>query len=425
MVHEVDGGFSRRRLLRAGGVLAVGALAACGSNTGRGSSGESGGRPRLNQWYHQYGEPGTQQAVTRYAKAYDKADVTVSWKLGNYDQTTAAALLTDNGPDVFEFANGAGIDMIRGGQVADLTSLLGSARSDFNPTLLRRLTYQDKLYAIPQVVDVQLLVYRKSLLSKAGVTPPKTLEDLITAAGRLTRGKTKGLFLGNDGGAALLGPNLLWSVDLDLLTEDDAFGFDDPRAAKVFGMLRDLFTSGHLLLGAPKDWADPAALIGGLCAMQYTGLWTFPALQKALGDDFGCLPWPATSGGRPSVPMGAYASCVSTRSKDVEAAKQFVKWLWVDRTQDQLDFATAYGAHLPARRSLLAKADLFKKGPYADAAQYATRYGRVQAPVLWTPKCQTAFSDMLTRIVKDGADPMSEIRRLKPVVDAEVKRVKG
>ncbi|MCU1652862.1 MAG: hypothetical protein JWQ60_4011, partial [Pseudonocardia sp.] len=89
---------SRRRLLAAGGGLAATAvLAACGSNTGRGGPGAASA---LSQWYHQYGEPGTEQAVQRYAAAYDRAKVTVQWRPGDYDRQTAAALLTDDGPDV-------------------------------------------------------------------------------------------------------------------------------------------------------------------------------------------------------------------------------------------------------------------------------------------------------------------------------------
>ena len=71
---------SRRQVLALGGGLgALGALAACGSNTGRegaapapSGSGSAGGgtKPTLNQWYHQYGEAGTQQAVQKYAKDY-------------------------------------------------------------------------------------------------------------------------------------------------------------------------------------------------------------------------------------------------------------------------------------------------------------------------------------------------------------------
>ena len=428
-----SGSLSRRQLLALGGsAAAVGALAACGGNTGRdsgaatgGTAAGSGAKPDLAQWYHQYGEAGTQKAVEGYAKAYPYANVKVTWKPGDYDQTTAASLLTESGPDVFEFGNGPTIDMIKGKQVTDLTDLFGDTKDDFNPSVLKRMTYDGKIWAIPQVVDMQLLVYRKSLLDKAGIKPPETITDLWAAAKALTTDKVKGLFVGNDGGVGLLGGPMLWSAGLDYHTEDNRFGFDDPRAVAAFRKLRELFTSKSLLLGAPKDWFDGAALAQGLTAMQFTGLWTFPDLSKGLGDDFGAIPWPASDGGAKSVPVGAYGSAVSTRSKNVDAAKKFAKWLWIEQTDKQLDFATAFGFHIPARKSLVGKAQTLKSGPAADAARYAVDYGHAQSPILWTPKSATAFGDMMSRIVKDGADPTSEIATVKAVVEAELKRVLG
>src|SRR4051794_14290236 len=179
---------SRRALLTAG--VGAGLLTACGSNTGRG--GDSGAGPVLSQWYHQYGEAGTEQAVKRYAAAYDKAKVSVQWIPGDYDKKSAAALLTGSGPDVFEYGNGPTIDMIKGGQVVDLTDAVGDAKTDFTPSLIDRVTYEGKIWAIPQVTDMQLLVYRKSLLQKAGVKPPQSLDELLAAAKALTTKKVKG-----------------------------------------------------------------------------------------------------------------------------------------------------------------------------------------------------------------------------------------
>ncbi|OFE17296.1 sugar ABC transporter substrate-binding protein [Humibacillus sp. DSM 29435] len=423
---------NRRSLFALGGAVAVtGALAACGGNTGRetatggGTSGGGGGsKVTLNQWYHQYGETGTQQAVERYAAAYPKATVKVSWKPGDYDQSTAASLLTDAGPDVFEYGNGPTIDMIKGGQVLDLTDAFGDAKSDFNASVLKRVTYQDKIWAIPQVIDMQLLVYRKSMLEKAGVKPPETIDDLIAAAKKLTTSDVKGLFVGNDGGGGLLGGPMLWSAGLDYLTDDNQFGFDDPRAVTALGKLRELWQSKSILLGAPKDWFDASALTSGLTAMQFTGLWTFPDIKKGLGDDFGVMAWPKLDAdGKDSVPVGAYGACVSAKSQHVDEAKAFAKWLWVDQTADQLDFATAYGFHIPSRTSLIPKAATLATGQAADAAKLATDVGHAQSPLLWTPKCNTAFGDMMSRIVKDGADPKAEIAKVKTVVDAELKRV--
>ncbi len=423
---------SRRRLLTTGGslvgiTLAGGLAAACGSNTGR-EGGGSSNAPALSQWYHQYGEPGAEQAVKRYAHAYRKAKVTVQWRPGNYDQQTAAALLTDSGPDVFE-VNGPTLDQIRGGQVVDLTDLISNdVRGDFNPTVLAPKIYDGKVWGIPQVIDTQLLYYRKSLLSDAGVEPPRTLDALVDAAKTLTEKlkdkKTKGLFLGNDGGVGVLGGTPLFAAGLSLITEDGKVGFDDPGAARALGKVHQLYAEKSLLLGAPADWSDPSAFIQGLTAMQWSGLWALPQIKKALGDDFGVLPFPKDgANGKPAVPVGAYATAVSARSKDKAAAKAYAKWLWVERTDYQEDFALSYGFHIPARTSLAKKAERLREGAAADAVRLATECGYAE-PLLWTPAAKVAYQDALSRVIKDGANPESELRAVVRKTDAELRRVR-
>jgi multiple sugar transport system substrate-binding protein len=412
---------SRRDFLALGGGLGAAlALAACGSDSGR-----SGGSTGLSQWYHQYGEAGTEQAVKRYAAQYKKAKVSVTWVTGDYDRKAAAALLKSGGPDVFEAGNGPTIDQIRGKQALGLGDILGDAASDFNDALVKRMTYQGTLYAVPQTIDMQLLVYRKSMLDKAGVSVPQTMDELIDAAKTLTTKDVKGLFVGNDGGVGVLGGPALWSAGLDYLTADNQVGFDDPAAAQSLGKLHELFKSGALLLGAPTDWSDPSAIAQGLTAMQWTGLWTFPALKKALGDDFGVAPWPKLSDsvGAASVPIGAYGSAVNAKSRHTDAAKAYVKWLWVDNTADQLDFAQSYGFHIPARKSLAAKATGLKTGAAADAVQLASTVGKAQTPILWTPASGTAYQDAVSRIIKDGADPAGQLKSVIAKAKSELKRV--
>jgi multiple sugar transport system substrate-binding protein len=411
---------SRRGVLAAGAAAGAGLLAACGSNTGRGGGASGTG---LSQWYHQYGETGTEQAVKRYAAAYKKAHVSVQWRPGNYDQQTAAALLTDSGPDVFE-VNGPTLDQIQGGQVVDLTDLIEGVRDDFNPAVLTPKTYDGRVWGIPQVIDMQMLYYRKSLLKDAGLEPPATLDALVDAARALTRGKVKGLFLGNDGGAGVLGGTPLYAAGLRLVTEDGKAGFDDPAAARTLGKLHRLYADKSLLLGAPADWSDPSAFVQGLTAMQWSGLWALPQVQKELGDDFGVLPFPKDgSAGRPSVPVGAYGSAVSARSGHKAAAKEFVRWLWVERTDFQEDFALSYGFHIPARISLAKKAAKLRSGAAADAVRFTTDHGYA-LPLLWTPAAQTAYQDALSRIIRNGASPESELRAVVRKVTAELDRVK-
>ncbi|MCG8920842.1 sugar ABC transporter substrate-binding protein [Lentzea sp. CC55] len=407
---------SRRRLLSLAGASAL--LAACGSNTGRGGSGAA-----LQQWYHAYGEPGVQQAVERYAEAFTKTPVDVQWNPGDYDSKLATSLLSDGGPDVFEST--PQISSVRAGQLVPLDDLFGDAKTDFSASILETHTVEGKIYGIPQAVDMQMLFYRKSMLDRAGVRPPSTVDELLDAARRLSTGGVKGLFAGNDGGGGVLGGPALWSAGLDYV-RDRQVGFDDPSAAKAIGKLRDLYTSGSLLLGAVKDWAEPDAFTQGLVAMQWTGLWAVPAVQKALGDDFGVLPFPSLgAGGRASVPVGAFGAMVNAKSKRIDEAKEFVRWLWIERTDYQEDFNLSYGFHIPPRKSISDKAAKLTSGAAADAVKFVRDNAKASNPPDWTSVMRTAFNDAVSRVVRDGAPADAELRSAAGVVRDELKRLYG
>ncbi|MGI5503663.1 ABC transporter substrate-binding protein [Lentzea sp. CA-135723] len=406
---------SRRRLLTTAGALTL--LSACGSNTGRDSQG-------LRQWYHAYGEPGVQQAVERYAQAYGKVPVDVQWNPGDYDSKLATALLSGTGPDVFEATTQ--VSAVRAGQLTPLDDVIASARDDFTASILAGHTVDGQLYGIPQAVDVQMLFYRKSMLAAAGVSPPSTVDELVDAARRLTTSGVKGLFAGNDAGVKVLAGPALWSAGLDYVTPEHQVGFDDPVAAEAIGKLRSLQTSGALLLGAVKDWSEPDAFTQGLVAMQWTGLWTVPAVQKALGDDFGVLPWPRlNASGRASVPVGAYGAMVNARSAKVAEAKEFVRWLWVERTDYQADFNQSYGFHIPPRSSLASAAEKLKTGAGAEAVTLVRDNAKSSNPPDWTSAMRTAFEDAVAKVVREGADASAELRGAVGKVRDELKRLYG
>jgi multiple sugar transport system substrate-binding protein len=426
----------RRRLLSLSGGLAAAAalgLSACGSNTGRpepgasGSASASGGASgvELSQWYHEYGEEGVEDAVKRYAAGYDQAKVTVKWNPGEYEKLVSAALLTANVPDVFEYGNGPTLDMIKAGQVLDLTDTLGDARSQFAPSVLAAMTWDDKVWAIPQTVDMQMLYYRRNMLEKAGLQPPTTMAELITAARALQTKDIGGFFAGNDGGVGVLGNQLIWAAGLEQINEEKTgIGFDSQAMYDGLKQFRDLHEDG-LLASASKDWFDAAPFVNEETAMQWTGLWALPDIQDAFGDDFGVVPFPAIgASGRQVVPFGAFSSCVAAKGKNPDAAKAFVKWLWVDQEENQVDFSNSYGTHIPAKPALAPRATKLAEGAGADAAKFVTDFGHAPS-LLWTPAIMQAYTGALTNVVNKGADPQKEIAAVAAKATAELKRVNG
>ncbi|MGW3076098.1 ABC transporter substrate-binding protein [Kitasatospora sp. NPDC001132] len=397
---------SRRGFLGGSVLFVAGAAVGCTSNPTGGASG--GAKTTLNVWSHAYGEAGTQQALTRYAAAFTKANpdiaVKVTWTPGDYAGKLSATLLTDAAPDVFEIGD-FNDGLAWHGQIAPLDDLYGSAKSDFNQGDLDTATVDGKLYGVKMIDDVMMLYYRKSALSKAGITPPATFDALVAAAKALTTKNTKGLFLGNDG----LGDSAImavWSNGGDLVADGKAV-FGSPQAAEAVAGLKRLHDDQSLLLGFTTDWWDPAALVQNVTPMQWGGLWSMPAIRTALGDDFGVLPWPAyRPGGTPVVRVGGWTSCVNAKGKNVDAAKKFVQWLWIQQTDLQKDWAESYGFHIPPRKSVAASADKVAQGTAKETVELAATYGR-HNPGTWNSAVSSLFSAAASKIVSGQGDASS------------------
>ncbi len=418
------GGMKRRDFLRASSITVFGGmlfLSGCG-DTG-------GSTVTLNHWYSAAGEAGTKEAVLRYASNYTKANpgvkINVSWIPGDYGTKLNAALLSPNPPDIFELGPGPSVDGAKAGQYAQLDDLFTTdVKANFHPDDITVNTVNGHIYGIKDLEDFTVLYYRKSLLNKAGVKPPTTLDELITAAKALTTDKMKGLYLGNDLGNFQMALMLPWSAGASYLTDDNkAPAFNTPEVADAFKKARTLYQSGSLLNGAPTDWYDPGAFINELCAMDFTGLWAYPAIKKQFGDDVDVLPWPASgANGKPAIWWAGWAQLLSAKGKHVDAAKAYVKWLWIDNDSAQLDWNTAYGFHVPPRLSVIKKADVLRSGPPAKAADYLAKYGKFQGPY-WNGAMGTAYTNAYTNVVTKNADPATELAKAEDLVKQELAKL--
>ncbi|MFE2535167.1 ABC transporter substrate-binding protein [Streptomyces sp. NPDC059371] len=413
--------WDRRSVLRAAaGLAALGPLAACGSNNGRSGGGSSG--KELVQYFHAYGEAGTEQAIKRYAKAYDQAQVTTQWITGSdFESKLFASLLTKNAPDVFEFH--PQIQLVKSGQVADLSDIVGPVKDDFNPADIASHTVDGKTYGVRMIDDPQFFFYRPSLLAKAGLDVPTTLDELVEAAAKLTTDKVKGLFIGNDL-HAVINP-MIWSAGADTLDDRNQIAYHTEGVKEGLKKMRGLFTSGHLLLDAPADYWDPSAISQGLCAIQFCGMWAMPQMQKVLGDDIGVFPFPkVTDSGKPSVYNGGWSMFVNAKSKNVDLAKEYVKWLWIDQKKYQEDWSLSYGFHIPPRTSLAASATKLKSGLPAKGVELFGQYGHFDN-IGWTQSMITALEDVFANCVRKNGDPEAALDEADVTVNRELKKLFG
>ncbi|MDR1189872.1 MAG: extracellular solute-binding protein [Bifidobacteriaceae bacterium] len=419
------------RVLRVGVAAMVAAVLTTAGCSGDGIEGDTNDRAKdgaieIAQWYHEYGEEGTREAVERYAEEYNKSQdqvhVTVTWVPGDYESKLNTALLAGEGPDVFESAPIG--ERIFAGQVAPVDSVFGDALSDFNPKNIEAVTVDGHIYGVPMSDGDGLLFYRKSMLEEANVQPPATLDELKKAADQLSTGERKGLFIGNDGCTSAQMPKIaIWSSGTELIA-DGKSAVDVDRAAAVLEGMKDLCTSPSLLLGAPSDWYDSSSFIDGLAAMQWGGQWTLPAVEEALGDDFGVVPWPALdSQGTPATWFGGWYSQVNAASKNVDAAKDYVKWLWVDNIDAQTEWSTAFGSTAPVRTSITEATPALREPPASEFVSAIADYGHLESGVWWTAAMQAALGDAFNNVIRDGADAKAEATKLRDAIQAEIDRV--
>ncbi|MFE3762529.1 ABC transporter substrate-binding protein [Streptomyces sp. NPDC059104] len=390
--------FMTTSLTFAGGV----ALTACTADPRGGGSGSA--KVLLSHWYHAYGEPGTQEAVKRYAAQYtaENPDVAVkiTWVAGEYETKLNSALLGTGAPDVFEIGDFRR-QLVTNGYVTPLDDILG-ADSGLPADSLAPVTVDGRTYGIKKFDDVMMLYYRKSALAEAQVPLPRTFDDLARAADALTHGDRKGLFVGNDG-IGDVGYLLLWSARGDLTDAHAKIAFTTPRATRAIAGIRRLHASKSLLRGFTTDWYDPGALVQGAAAMHWCGLWAMPAVTKELGDDYGVLPWPAIdSDGAPAVRVGAWYELVNAKGRHVEEAKKYVRWLWLKQDDLQRDFAVRYGFHVPARSAVVAGTPELTRKPAADAVAIGAAYGK-SFPNTWSTATATAFAGAVNAMAQ-GAD---------------------
>lgn len=148
---------------------------------------------------------------TRWLKDTYNIAIKHAWEASttDYDQKVSLAIASNDLPDAMLVNESQLRQMVKAGQLADLTEVYqtyGSDRLkkiyDSNPGLLNGVTFDGKLYALPETTlpSAPMTWIRKDWLDKLGLQPPKTLQDLETAAKAFVANK-----LGGDGTVGIVG----------------------------------------------------------------------------------------------------------------------------------------------------------------------------------------------------------------------------
>jgi N,N'-diacetylchitobiose transport system substrate-binding protein len=174
---------SARLLGAAALTLAFLAPAACSGNSGGAST---AGPTTLNVWLMKDSAPDS--VVTQINQEFQAAhpNVTVKVQILDWDGRDVkwkTALASDNPPDAMEMGNTDVLSYAASGALADLSGRSFENKATWLTGLTEAGSYDGKLYGAPYYGGDRVVIYRKDLWAKAGLsTEPTTLAQLQTDA---------------------------------------------------------------------------------------------------------------------------------------------------------------------------------------------------------------------------------------------------
>jgi multiple sugar transport system substrate-binding protein len=152
------------------------------------------------------------------------------------------------------------------------------------------------------------------------------------------------------------------------------------------------------------------------------GHWTATPYREALGDNLLLLPLPDFGHG-PKTGMGSWNWGITRACKNPEAAWEVLKFIL---EPDQILLMTNANGAVPARRSVLAKSELFgPAGPLHLYIQQNEAGFTVPRPITPAyPAITKAFAEAFNNVVQ-GADVKSQLDQAVQKIDQEIEDNKG
>ncbi|MGW4510829.1 ABC transporter substrate-binding protein [Streptomyces sp. NPDC004393] len=287
----------------------------------------------------------------------------------------------------------------------------------FLPPVVGTATYDGQLYAVPYVTNAGLLLYRKDILAKVGVAPPRTWAELErdakSIAPKYGLGGYAGQFLPYEG-LTVNAAEAVYSAGGSILGDEGERVTVDSAAARE-GI-------GFLARGVREGWIPKAALTykeeeskqafqdGRLLFLRNWPYAYVAASAKGsrVAGEVGAVPLPGPHGPGTSV-LGGSNLAVNTHARHPDSAERLIAYLTGERVQRQV---LTRGALPPVRAALYDDPELIRRFPYLPTLRASVlaaaprpkspRYDQVSLAV------QAVVHDALT----GHETPESAVRRL-------------
>jgi raffinose/stachyose/melibiose transport system substrate-binding protein len=269
-------------------------------------------------FWHIMNYTGPREVIAAAVQRFEQANPGVTVRIETFDNDAyktklAVEMAGGTPPDVFFTWGGGGLaELAAAGRVVDLTPALAEHGwgERILPAALRLCTVNDRTYAVPLDLSCVVLWYNTALFAQHNLTPPATIEELLTLGARVKAAGMAPFALGNmqqwpgafyfvyaalrQGGAQLF---------FDAAARRPGAGFDAPAFVEAGRLLRQFAQAGFFPTGCNgiDDNQARVQFLSGKAAMYLTGTWLVARIKTEAPDfldQLHCLPFPAAPNGR-------------------------------------------------------------------------------------------------------------------------------
>jgi multiple sugar transport system substrate-binding protein len=302
--------------------------------------------------------------------------------------------------------------------------------ADFSPATIHAATGPDgKINVLPMNQDLFILYYNKEMFSQAGLEVPKTFDEMMTAAHKLTD-KSKGVYgftgRGVKNANVVLYDNILLGWDQETITPDDkTLLTDTPAAIEAAQWYQKIMRECAPPGSVGFNWNECQTTFSqGRAAMWWDGIgFSAPLLDPAkskIVNKVGFAPVPAG-------PKAHYCATFIDGMGIPNGAKNRIgAWLYLQWANSKPMFVEMLraGAGTPPRPSAYQNQDVIKNSQFPkdwfETTLESLKIARSGLPeIVPVTEFRDTLGVALTNIV-GGADPATELKKatdaFKPVL---------
>jgi len=289
-------------------------------------------------------------------------------------------------------------------------------KDQFMPTAINALKIDGELWGVPYLVNVRLLLYRKSILEKYGLKVPETWEEFIDVTSKITSAESRKMFgfsfTSEKGEPRVFQEFISFYFQLNdslyrLENNEWIINATPEQLTAVLSLYNDLMWKYETPGVNPEErglggGAQDQGFVQGKYAMVCAGPWMigYGKNYPEIIADTGIAPLPVAPDGHQATYLEVKPIMINKFSKNKDAAWELVKFV---TSKDFIALENKVEGANPPRKDVASMQE-FQEDPWQKEFVTNLSTGKALEPINWELP-QRAVTDAIQKVIYQQASP--------------------